>query len=322
MSEKARRIPIMLRRILHFSRRVLAGFLKNHGILLAGGVGYNVLLSIVPLFAVFAAVLSRVVDESQLVSTIHAQAQLLAPGHAELLVNAVEQLIHNQGLVGGIGFLVLLFFSSLAFRMLEDAIAIIFHRHAPALTRRFWVSALLPYVYVLVLGIGVLALTLLVATVNRISGGNPSISGVGLTLSWEAATVLYGFGFIGIGLLFTSIYKVLPVVRIALRRALVGGFTAAVLWELSLWVLVYYFDNISLVNVVYGSFATLVVVLLSFEVGAIILLLGAQVIAELEYSAAAGLTWHEDAAKPDSELGNPQKNCSPPPPERRVPIAK
>lgn len=306
MSEKAQRIFIMLRRTLHFSRRVLASFLMNHGILLAGGVGYNVLLSIVPLFAVFAAVLSRVVDEAQLVSTIHAQAQLLAPGHAELFVDTVEQLIHSKGLVGGIGFLVLLFFSSLAFRMLEDAISIIFHRHAHSYTRRFWVSALLPYVYVLVLGIGVLALTLLVATVNRISGGNPGISGVGLTLSWEAAAVLYSFGFIGIGLLFTSIYKVLPVVRIALRRAFVGGFTAAVLWELSLWALVYYFDNISLVNIVYGSFATLIVVLLSFEVGAVILLLGAQVIAELEHCAAAGLAWHEDAEGPDSNFGNPR----------------
>lgn len=297
MIERAQRALITLRRTLHFSRRVLADFLRNHGVLLASAVGYNVLLSIVPLFAVLVAVLSRVVDEAQLVSTIYAQAQLLVPGHADLLVDTAEQLIHNKGFGGGIGFLVLLFFSSLAFRILEDAISIIFHRQAPSYTRRFWVSALLPYIYVLALGFGVLALTLLIAIVNRISGGGYGFSGAGLPLSWQAVTALYGFGFIGIGLLFTSIYKVLPVVRIALRRAFIGGFIAAVLWELSLWALVYYFDNISLVNIVYGSFATLIVVLLSFEVGAVILLLGAQVIAELERSAAAGAAWHEDAGK-------------------------
>lgn len=297
MSERTRRVLITLRRTVHFSRRVLAGFLMNHGLLLASAVGYNVLLSIVPLFAVFIAMLSGVVEEAQLVSTVRAQVQLLAPGHAEMLVAAVRQFTQNQGVIGGIGFLVLLFFSSLAFRMLEDAISIIFHQRAHPETRRFWVSALLPYIYVLVLGIGVLALTLLVAIVNRISGGGHNLSSVGLTLSWEAAAVLYSFGFIGIALLFTSIYKVLPVVRIALRRALVGGFIAAVLWELSLWALVYYFDNISLVSTVYGSFATLVVVLLSFEVGAAILLLGAHIIAELERSAAAGVAWHEDAGE-------------------------
>lgn len=295
MDKKVQRVLLTLRRTQRFSRRVLAYFLMNHGILLAGGVGYNVLLSIVPLFAVFLAVLSRFVDEAQLISTIHAQAQLLVPGHAELLVATVEQFIHDKGFVGGVGFLVLLFFSSLAFRMLEDAISIIFHRRAHVYTRSFWMSALLPYLYVVVLGIGVLALTLVVATVNGISGGEHDVSQSELTLSWEAATVLYGFGFIGIGLLFTSIYKVLPVVSIGLLRAFIGGFTAAVLWELSLWALVYYFDNISFVNAIYGSFATLIVVLLSFELGAVILLLGAQVIAELERSAEAGVAWHEDA---------------------------
>jgi uncharacterized BrkB/YihY/UPF0761 family membrane protein len=55
-----------------------------------------------------------------------------------------------------------------------------------------------------------------------------------------------------------------------------------VLWELSRHVLVWYFTTLSFVNIVYGSFATAVVVLLSFEVAAIILLLGAQVIAEFE----------------------------------------
>jgi len=39
---------------------------------------------------------------------------------------------------------------------------------------------------------------------------------------------------------------------------------------------------VSLVNVVYGSLATVVIVLLTLETAAIILLLGAQVIAELE----------------------------------------
>jgi uncharacterized BrkB/YihY/UPF0761 family membrane protein len=47
-------------------------------------------------------------------------------------------------------------------------------------------------------------------------------------------------------------------------------------------VLVWYFANISLVSVIYGSFATAVVVLLSIEVASIIFLLGAQVIAEFE----------------------------------------
>ena len=46
--------------------------------------------------------------------------------------------------------------------------------------------------------------------------------------------------------------------------------------------LVRYYAVISMVNLIYGSFATVVVALLSIEAVALILLLGAQVIAELE----------------------------------------
>ena len=56
----------------------------------------------------------------------------------------------------------------------------------------------------------------------------------------------------------------------------------------------YFFTSISMVNVVYGSFATVIVVLLYLEIAFVILLLGAQVIAELEASAAAGLPWYEE----------------------------
>jgi len=59
-------------------------------------------------------------------------------------------------------------------------------------------------------------------------------------------------------------------------------------------VLIWYYAAISIVNIIYGSIAITVVALLSIEVVAVILLLGAQVIAELERnpdnSAGEGLT--------------------------------
>ena len=108
-------------------------------------------------------------------------------------------------------------------------------------------------------------------------------------------------GFAGMVVLFAGIYRVLPVVRIALGRALVGGLCAATLWLLIGRFLVYYFSTLSMVNVIYGSLATVVVLLLFMEIAFIILLLGAQVIAELEASAKAGVPWYErpsEAATP------------------------
>jgi uncharacterized BrkB/YihY/UPF0761 family membrane protein len=72
---------------------------------------------------------------------------------------------------------------------------------------------------------------------------------------------------------------------IAIRHALIGGLVAGVLWEITRHLLVWYFKTLSLVNLIYGSLASAIVVLLSFEIAALILLLGAQVIAEFERCA-------------------------------------
>lgn len=273
----------VLRRSWHFSRRVVHHFLRNHGILLAGGVGYNVLLSAIPMLAVLGVALTHVVPEPQLLEVMRIQARHFAPGHADLLLDAVRAFLDSRDVIGLIGIPVLLFFSSFAFRMLEDSIAIIFHQpDNPA--RSFWVSAALPYAFILVLGMGLLALTL--------------IFGLADAFYERPGFVIYPLSFVSVFILFSAIYKVLPIVRIAPRRAVVGGFVAAVLWEATRLVLMYYLINVSFVNVIYGSLATIIVVLISLEVGAVILLLGAQVIADLEQSDRAGLPWHQAPGGP------------------------
>ena len=285
----------LLPRVARFLWRVLTAFLRNRGILLAGGVGYNILLSIVPLFALLVVLLARIVDETHLLGVLSIQAQHLAPAHAEVLLEAVRTLLDSREVIGILGFPVLLLFSSFAFRMLEDALAIIFH--APDTHhqgRSAWVSVLLPYAFMVVLGAGLMALTLLVSLLSSLNALWLALFERELPLAGASEPVLNLASFLGVFLLFSAIYKVLPVMKVALRRAVIGGLVAALLWEGVRLLLVYYFANISFVNAVYGSLATLIVVLLSLEVGAIILLLGAQVIAELEHNARQGLPWHID----------------------------
>ena len=95
---------------------------------------------------------------------------------------------------------------------------------------------------------------------------------------------------VGEVLLLTSIYLVMPVGRLAWSHALVGGIVATLLWEGTRRVLVWYFSTLSFVSVIYGSLATTIIILLSFEFAAIILLLGAQVIAEYERIDHGGVT--------------------------------
>jgi uncharacterized BrkB/YihY/UPF0761 family membrane protein len=83
-------------------------------------------------------------------------------------------------------------------------------------------------------------------------------------------------------LLLSSLYLVMPIGKLAFHHALIGGITATLLWELTRHFMVWYFSTLSIVNVVYGTFATAVIILLSLEAAALILLFGAQVISEYE----------------------------------------
>ena len=277
MMERDRSPIVFARRFWLFVCRVLRNFFRNHGVLLAGGVGYNVLLSAVPLLAVLGVLLTRVVEEEQLLEVMAIQAQHFAPAHAGLWLDAVRAFMESRDIIGIAGIPVLLFFSSFAFRMLEDSIAIIFHRPENP-SRSFWFSAVLPYAFMLVLGIGLLTLTLVFAFVD--------------TLYDEPGLILYLLSFVSVFVMFSAVYKVFPIVHISPRRAVIGGLVAAVLWEGTRLIMMYYFLNISFVNVIYGSLATIIVLLISLEVGSIILLLGAQVIAELERSERAGMPWY------------------------------
>jgi YihY family inner membrane protein len=176
----------------------------------------------------------------------------------------------------------MLFFSSMAFTMLENAMAVIFYHRIKTHRRHFLISAIIPYIYMILMGVGIVIVTVIAGVLDSIEGETLTIFGKSFGLAWASGIGLYLVGIAGLILMLTSLYLVMPVGQITIRHALLGGTTAAILWEITRHVLVWYFAKLSLVSVIYGSFATAVVVLLSIEIASIIFLLGAQVIAEFE----------------------------------------
>jgi YihY family inner membrane protein len=143
-------------------------------------------------------------------------------------------------------------------------------------------------VYILLIGLGILLVSFIAGAIDTHSGRKLVVFGWGLSLEGPFFFALYLLGIFGEVLLLTSFYLVMPVKRITLRHALMGGMIATVLWEITRRVLVWYYSVVSSVNLIYGSFATSVVALISIEAVAVIILLGAQVIAELEHRHSSG----------------------------------
>jgi membrane protein len=147
------------------------------------------------------------------------------------------------------------------------------------------------------LGAGLLVMTVIAGLLQSTPDDIIIILGRGWVFDRFSVVVLYITGVVGLILVLTSIYLVMPPreARIAPRHALVGGIAVGVLWEATRHVLLWYFSTLSLVGVVYGSLATTIVALLSLEVASMMFLLGAQAIAEYE-------RWEEEGVSPAREI--------------------
>jgi membrane protein len=265
-----------------FARRTLRSFRAHQGMLLAGAVAYYALLSIVPLLILSVVVLSHYVPQDALLQTLGRYLEWLMPGQSGAIVGELQNFMAHREVIGWVLLASMLFFSSLAFTVLENAMSVIFHHRVAIRRRHFMVSALIPYAYILCLGIGLLLVTLVAGSLQAMGEREVQFLGREWSLDGPSGVLLYLMGFGGEIFVLASVYMVMPVGRLSWRHALIGAAVAALLWELSRHLLLWYFGTLSQISTVYGSLTTAIAVLLSLEVAATLLLLGAQVIAEYE----------------------------------------
>ncbi len=267
---------------LAFCRQVITGFNKNQGLLLAGAVAYYALLSVVPLLIVAVIVLSHVVPQDELLVTLGQYLEWLVPGQSKSLLNDISGFINSGVGTSVVLSATLLFFSSLAFSTLEKAMAVIFAHRNAVHKRHALVSAVLPYCFMLSLAIGLLVVTVISVGLQMVAQETVHAFGRDWSLNGVSGGMIYLIGLSVEIFIYTATYIILPIGTTRWQHALVGGVTAAVLWEVIRHTLVWYFTHLSKISVVYGSLTTAIVALFSMEIAALLLLFGAQVIAEYE----------------------------------------
>ncbi|MBW8901520.1 MAG: YihY/virulence factor BrkB family protein, partial [Massilia sp.] len=244
---------------LEFALQCVRAFRANQGLLLAGAVAYYALLSIVPFLMLVVVALSHFIDQAELLQTLQRYLEWLVPGQSRSITAEVAHFLENRDLITWVLGITMLFFSSLAFTVLENAMCVIFIHRVAIRRRHFLVSAILPYCYILALGAGVLLVTLVAGTLQVMGTESVQFLGYRWSLGGVSGVLLYLLGLAGEILVLSSIYLVMPVGRLSWSHALIGGVTAALLWEIARHVLVWYFSTLSQVNVVYGSMTTAIV---------------------------------------------------------------
>jgi YihY family inner membrane protein len=294
------------RQVLRFLGRTLGAFLANGGFELAGAIAYNSLLSVVPLLLLVTVTFARFVDQERFIRAVATEVRHLLPSAQAQPVNeAIVALLEEPFSGGLVGLATLLFFSTLAFRTLQHALDVIFrHRREVHPPRPAWASILISLGYTIALGVVAFLQALALVRLEKF----PALAAI--APRWAGA-----IGVIGLSLLLASIYLVMPLGKGNPRTALIGGTLAALLWQAVQNVMLWYFGNVSKVNLIYGSLAGIVVVLFSFELAAAIVLFAAQIIAEVEKNWNTGRHWYETPRSSVSGSSAPAQPTSSAPPK-------
>src|SRR5205814_2990392 len=137
-----------------FALQTLKSFRANQGLLLAGAVAYYALLSIVPLLILTVIALSYVIDQAELLVTLGRYLEWLVPGQSQSIVAELTNFLDHREVIGWVLLATMIFFSSLAFTVLANAMSVIFIHGAPARPRHFLSSVLIPSCSIWFLGLG------------------------------------------------------------------------------------------------------------------------------------------------------------------------
>ena len=127
-----------------FAWRTLRAFRANQGLLLAGAVAYYALLSIVPLLILTVIALSQFVYQVELLRTIGRYLEWVVPGQSRGITAELARFLAHGDVLGWVLLATMLFFSSLGFTVLENAMAVIFRHRDVTLRRRALISAAMP----------------------------------------------------------------------------------------------------------------------------------------------------------------------------------
>ena len=177
-----------------FALAVIKQFRANQGVLLAGAVAYYTLL-LVPLLILILMALSHIVPEDRLLLTLSEYLEFVVPGQSAALVKEVRTFLAQKQVVGGFLFVTMLFFSALAFTILENAMSVIFFHRVKIKRRHFLVSAVMPYLFILFLGL--LIVTVLSGVLQFVGTRSIVILGQPHSLDQFSIFLLYIVGVIG-----------------------------------------------------------------------------------------------------------------------------
>lgn len=277
-------------------KRVMREQTRDHLSLVSAGVAFYTLLALFPAIAAAISIYALVADPNDIQSHLQALSGILPQQAQELLSSQVQRLAQNAGGLGLAAIVSLLFAlwsSASGVKGMMMALNIVYEEDEDRGMIKYNAVAL-----ILTLGVilgGLLALTLVAVF--------PALLGqLGLSGTLQTVLSLLRWPLLGLGLIvgLAIIYRFAPSRDKPLWQWVsLGSVAATVLWLIASILFSIYIANFGNYNETYGSLGAAIILLMWLYLSAYVVLLGAELNAEMEHQTERDTTTGE--ARPMGE---------------------
>lgn len=259
---------------LGVGERSYKGFLQHQGTANAAAIAYYTLFSLFPLTLLLISLGSFVLNSQEAQERALAVVAGYFPAAVELVRTNIERVLELRGTAGAIGVLGLIWSASGLFGGLSRAINRAWDVQTP---RPAWAERALAAGLVLLSALLFflsLYSTPVIELVSRLSSVLLSSSPVSPSLVMNLASKILPY--LLTALSFSFFYTVLPSTHVAWVEVLPGALLASFAWEVAKIGFTVYLGGFASYNLVYGSVAAVIAVLLWSYISGVIILLGAE----------------------------------------------
>ncbi len=256
----------------------LTSFFKDECFYLAGSIAYFLIVSLVPLTLLVIALFGYMLGGNQeLYNFLLSKLIDFFPAVTAGITNELRNVITYKG-ISLISFIIYGFLSLQLFYSVEHAMDVIFK--VPK--KRHFLLSLLWTILIVTLFIFFWLMSFTVSSIAGIFMQHP-VNLFGVALSYKAAILLkYVAPFVLVLLTFTTVFKIVPHVKVNANHAFAGALMVTVLWELAKHLFTWFVRNIAYIGTIYGSLTTFILFLLWMYYLSCIFLLGGEFVNSLK----------------------------------------
>ncbi len=258
------------------------GFYQDDGHIMAAAISFYAVLSLIPFLLLLLSIAGYLLDHFQqdftsqedLFTHLVTYVRAVVPFLGDDVMDRLRGMVSNRQAYGITGIVVLLITAGLVFRTLELAFARVFktrRRRSMLVSQLFFVAFLLALglLFLLVHYLGVITSTFATARDVNLGERLQEILAASPFLRISVTTLIATLAFVVLLKYFTK-------ERVRIQYAFYGGLLFSLLWMLAIRAFAYYLSHIARFSLLYGSLASLAIIVVWIFYSSIVLLLCAE----------------------------------------------